>query len=66
MNITYRAGRKNDCPKLAELVNIASDGVVEFLFHDLVPGSSPIEVVAHNIQNDTGYYTYKNTRDLIP
>jgi ribosomal protein S18 acetylase RimI-like enzyme len=61
MHIAYRAGRKDDCLKLAELVNIASDGVVEFLFHDLVPGSSPIEVVAHNLQNDTGYYTYKNT-----
>ena len=61
MNITYRTGRKDDCPKLAELVYIASDGVVEFLFHDMVPGNSPAEVVAHNIQNDTGYYTYKNT-----
>jgi ribosomal protein S18 acetylase RimI-like enzyme len=61
MNITYRTGRKDDCPKLAELVYIASDGVVEFLFHDLVPGSSPTEVVAYNLQNDSGYYTYKNT-----
>ena len=61
MDITYRTGIKDDCPKLAELVNIASDGVVEFLFRDLVPGRSPTEVVAHNLQNDTGYYTYKNT-----
>lgn len=61
MDITYRAGNKEDCSKLAELVYIASDGVVEFLFHDLVPGSSPTEVVAQNLQNDTGYYTYKNT-----
>ena len=61
MNITHRSGKKEDCPKLAELVYIASDGVVEFLFHDLVPGSSPTEVVAHNLQKDTGYYTYKNT-----
>jgi hypothetical protein len=37
MNITYRTGRKEDCPKLAELVYIASDGVVEFLFHELIP-----------------------------
>ena len=61
MNITYRTGRKEDCPKLAELVYIASDGVVEFLFHDLIAGVSPIQMVTHNLEKDTGYYTYKNT-----
>jgi len=61
MNIRYRTGTKDDCPRLAELVNIASDGVVEFLFHDLIDGVSPIQMVAHNLDKDTGYYTYKNT-----
>ena len=61
MNISYRTGRKEDCPKLAELVYIASDGVVEFLFHDLINGVSSIRMVAHNLEKDSGYYTYKNT-----
>jgi ribosomal protein S18 acetylase RimI-like enzyme len=60
MNITYRAGRKEDCAKLAEFIYIASDGVVEFLFEDLVPGRSPQQLVAHNLNKDTGYYSYKN------
>jgi ribosomal protein S18 acetylase RimI-like enzyme len=61
MNIRYRNGRKEDCQKLAEFIYIASDGVVEFLFHDLIPGLSPQQIVAHNIEKDTGYYTYNNT-----
>ena len=61
MSVTFRTGRKEDCPKLAELVYVASDGVVEFLYHDLIDGVSPIQMVAHNLEKDTGYYTYKNT-----
>ena len=61
MNITYRDGRKADCPKLAEFVYIASDGVVEFLFRDLIPGWRPVDMIAHNMEKDEGHYTYKNT-----
>ena len=45
---------------MAELINIASGGVVEFLFHDLMPELTPQQIVAHNLQSDQGYYTYKN------
>lgn len=29
---------------------MASDGVVEYLFHDLIPGMSPVEIVAQNFE----------------
>ena len=61
MNITYRTGSPPDCSRLAEFIYIASDGVVEFLFRDLIPGRSPQQIVAHNIEKDSGHYTYKNT-----
>jgi ribosomal protein S18 acetylase RimI-like enzyme len=61
MNITYRTGRREDCPKLAEFIYIASDGVVEFLFRDLISSQNPQQIVAYNIGRDAGYYTYKNT-----
>ena len=61
MNITYRTGRPKDCLRLAEFIYIASDGVVEFLFRDLIPGRSPQQIVAHNIEKDSGHYAYKNT-----
>ena len=59
MNITYRTGRKEDCSKLAEFVYIASDGVVEFLFRDLIAGVSPVQMVARNLGKDMGYYTLR-------
>jgi ribosomal protein S18 acetylase RimI-like enzyme len=60
MEIKYRPGEKQDCAKLAELINIASDGVVEYLFHDLVPGMTPVQVIAHNHENDNYPHSYKS------
>jgi len=60
MEIKYRPGEKKDCAKLAELINIASDGVVEYLFHDLVPGMTPVQVVAHNLENDNYPHSYRS------
>ncbi len=60
MGIQYRSGKKEDSGKIAELINIASDGVVEYLFQDLVPGMSPVQVVAHNLENDNYPHSYKS------
>ncbi len=60
MKIEYRPGEKKDCAKLAELINIASDGVVEYLFHDLVPGMSPVQVIAHNHEKGNYPHSYKS------
>jgi ribosomal protein S18 acetylase RimI-like enzyme len=60
MEISYRIGRKEDCAALADLVNIASEGVIEYLFHDLIPDMTPIQMVAHNLSNEDSYYSYKN------
>jgi GNAT superfamily N-acetyltransferase len=61
MDITYRIAKKADCLRMAELINIASGGVVEFLFHDLMPELTPQQIIAHNLESDQGYYTYKNS-----
>ena len=60
MGIKYRLGEKHDSEKIAEMIDIASDGVVEYLFHDLVPGMSPVQVVAQNLENDNYPHTYKS------
>lgn len=60
MEIKYRVGIKEDSSKIAELINTASDGVVEYLFHELVPGLTPVQVVAHNLQNDNYPHTYSS------
>lgn len=60
MDITYRTAGKADCLQMAKMINIASGGVVEFLFHDLVPELTPVQIVAHNLENSPGAHSYKN------
>jgi len=60
MEIKYRPGKKKDSATLAELINMASDGVVEYLFHGLVPGMTPVQVIAHNHENDNYPHSYKS------
>lgn len=61
MDIQYRTGRKEDCLRIARLINIASGGVVEYIFHGLVPDHTPTEIIAHNLKRDHGPYSYKNS-----
>lgn len=60
MGVNYRTGERKDCKKLAELTTIASDGIVEYLFHNLVSGMTPIQVVAHNLENDNYPHSYRS------
>jgi GNAT superfamily N-acetyltransferase len=60
MTFKYRPAEKEDSAKLAELINNASDGVVEYLFHDLVPGMTPVQVVAYNLENDNYPHSYRS------
>jgi len=56
----FRPAEKKDCKKLAELINIASGGIVEYLFHDLVPGMTSVQVVAHNLESENSLYSYRS------
>ena len=60
MTLIYRAAEKRDCLKLAELRNIASDGIMEYLLHDLIPGMKPIQVAASDMEKDKDPHTYRN------
>ena len=56
MKVSYRSGRTEDCPVLAKLVNIASEGVIEFLFHGLVA----INEIIRNVSEISAFYIYPN------
>lgn len=60
MNIIYRKAKKEDSYRLAELDSIAGDGAIEFLFHDLVPNMSPIDIVAEGYYKDRYPHSYRN------
>jgi len=60
MDVIYRAARKEDSYRVAELDYIASGGAAEYLFHDLVPNLTPIEVIANGLENDFYPHSYRS------
>ncbi len=60
MKVIYRDGRKEDSANIARLDDIASGGALEFLFHDLVPNMTPVQIVTSNLEKDDYPYTYRN------
>ena len=61
MDIIYRDGQKEDCAALAEFVSIASGGVIDFLFHDLIPGKTPLEIERNGLEKEDMPRSYENT-----
>lgn len=60
MEIVYRRGRLEDCLKIAEGIERASGGIVDFLFHDLLKNSTPAETMAGFLRDGVGYESYEN------
>lgn len=59
-DILFRKGRVEDCYRIAELDDMASGGAIDYLFHDLIPGLTPVQVVAKNFERDDYPYTYRS------
>ncbi|MEN8246023.1 MAG: GNAT family N-acetyltransferase [Thermodesulfobacteriota bacterium] len=60
MDISYRNGREEDCVALAEFVSAASGGIIDFLYHDLIPGMTPLEIERKVLENVEMPRSYKN------
>ena len=60
MNVEYRQGEKQDCRAIAELDYMASGGAVEYLFHDLIPNMSAIDVLVNGLEQDEYPHTYRS------
>ncbi len=60
MDIVYRKGRLDDCYKIAKGIDLASGGIVEFLFHDLLKDRTAVQVMAESLANEEGYESYNN------
>lgn len=61
MKFTYRQAREEECIEVAELVSIASAGVLDLLYKGLVPGKKPVELLAEFLRDADGCYSYRNT-----
>ncbi len=60
MQILYRTGIQEDCPRLAELMYEASAGVADFLYEGLVPGTTPVEILARGLAADRHPHSYRD------
>jgi ribosomal protein S18 acetylase RimI-like enzyme len=58
--VIYRAAKIEDSADLAQLSSIASAGIIDYLFHALIPGMSSIDIVAHNLEGDNYPHSYKS------
>ncbi len=58
--VTFRAARKEDSHRIAELDNMASEGALDFLFHNLIPGMTPVQIVANGLENDHYPHSYRS------
>ncbi len=60
MEILYRTGKQEDSLSIAEGIDRASGGIVDFLFHDLVGQYTPAQVMAKSIEERQGTDSYEN------
>lgn len=60
MDILYRIGKPEDSLKIAEGIERASGGIVEFLFHGLLGAHTATEVMASSLQEKQGSDSYEN------
>ncbi len=58
--IEYRPAIREDSATMAELISLAGGGMVEFLFHDLIEGVTPVQILANGLKNDRFPHTFKN------
>lgn len=60
MEILYRIGEEKDCSKIAEGIELASGGIMEFLFHGLLDKYTPSQVMANLLRKKTDNDSYEN------
>lgn len=60
MDVLYRKARQDECLKLAECINQTAGGILEFLYHDLIPGQGAVDLVAEFLTAGERYDSYSS------
>lgn len=63
MDVIYRSARAEDSHGIAELINLASGGIIEFLYEALMPEMNPVELLARGLE--MGRYPYNYTTCIV-
>ena len=56
----YRNAQEKDCHAIARLAILAGGGFVEFLYHDLIPDTTPQEMLEKNLVSLEEPYSWRN------
>ena len=59
-SVKLRTGQVADCSIIAALIDATAEGAVEYLFAGVIRGHSPVEHLAHMLEQEI-YYSYANT-----
>lgn len=60
MDITYRDAQNIDCPKIAEYIYYASDGLLDYLFKDTIPDITVTQLLTFGLEDEQRYSSYKS------
>ncbi len=60
MDIKYRNAQKEDCSKIAEYINYASDGILDFLFEDINAGMTVTQILTYGLEDENSHDSYKS------
>lgn len=59
MDIIYRKAHNNECSMLAEYIHYASDGVLDYLFKDTIPGMTVAQLLTFGLQDEQRHNSYE-------
>lgn len=60
MDILYRSARQEESFKLAECINKTAGGILDFLYHDLIPGQGAVDMMAEFLTAGERYDSYSS------
>jgi len=60
MDIIYRKAHNNECSMLAEYIYYASEGVLDYLFKDTIPGMTVTQLLTYGLEDEQRYNYYES------
>lgn len=59
--IIYRPAKQSESSDIAPYIIVATSGVIEFIFHNLAPDLSPLQIVVQQVENEEALFSYRYT-----
>jgi len=60
VGIRITGAQPHECRTVAEMIDGASHGLVDFLLRGIVPGASPVSIIAHALETGKDHYGLRN------